>query len=265
MIEDIQIGEWYYKNKDHKKNEIVKILDVEYADLMLENKDDLYITKYGLPFIENLRPENFWTDKDWFNKNSIRLLGSSSLYKVSTKKINGKYKDIVIKWNRMGQDIPGEDDSDELMNAEFNSPFEEFSLVIELRNAIYNSPEKIIIQKPLAIYVPSERVELWRTGRKEYKIQRKIETHKEIGLDKYRSYAVIYEWIEGMDVTHAFREGVLEEKYLELLTLNAEKNGFLRLPGTSLGFHRVSHCEKRRKALLYNSCFGRIKPVAKLV
>ena len=55
---------------------------------------------------------------------------------VTTKKIQGKQKDIVIKWNRMGQDIPVADRDDELMSAEFNSPFEEFSLVMELKNTM---------------------------------------------------------------------------------------------------------------------------------
>ena len=231
VIKDIQIREWFFSNRNQKNNETAKILDVEYAHIKLENDDDLYLTKYGLPCIENLRPENFWTDKNWFNENSIRLPGTGCLYKVRTKKVNGKYKDIVIKWNRMGQDIPGEQDSEELMNAEFNSPFEEFSLVTELRNTIYNSPEKIIIQKPLAIYVPSESVELWRIGRKEYKMQAKIEAHKEIALDMHRSYAVIYEWIQGIDTTHALKEGILDEKYMESLTLKAyqtiKKEGFI--------------------------------------
>ncbi len=210
-----------YKNQE--KNEIVKVLDVEYTHLNLGNKDDLYITNYGLPFIENLRPENFWTDKNWFNEHSTRLSGTSCLYKVRTKKAMGKDKDIVIKWNRMGQDVPVADFSDELINSEFNSPFEEFSLVMELRNTVYESAERIIIQEPLAIYVPAERQELWQTGRKEYKMQAKIEAHKEIALDMCRSYAVIYEWIQGIDATQACREGILEKEYMELLTLDAEK------------------------------------------
>ncbi|MBN1383620.1 MAG: hypothetical protein JW983_01900 [Elusimicrobia bacterium] len=231
MIEDIQIKEWYYKNRDHKKNEIVKILNVEYAHIILENKDDIYITKHGLPFIENLKPENFWTDEDWFLRNSVKLTGTSSLYRVRTKEVNGKYKDVVVKWNRMGQDIPVACYSDELTDAEFNSPFEEFSLVMELRNTVYESSEKIFIQKPLAVYVPSKTIELWQTGRKEYKMRSKIDTHKEIVLDINRSYAVIYEWIQGIDAAQAFKEGTLEEKYLEFLTMDSDekikKNGFV--------------------------------------
>jgi len=117
------------------------------------------------------------------------------------------------------------------MCTEFNSPFEEFSLVIDLRTVMRNSPRKIVIQKPLAIYVPSEPLELWQTGRKEYKMRYKIESHKEIALDMHRSYAVIYEWIKGIDAIQAFDRKILAEKYLKILTLDAEKkmrkNGFV--------------------------------------
>lgn len=39
-----------------------RVFGVEYQHLQLLNGDDLYFTEYGLPFIENLLPENFWTD-----------------------------------------------------------------------------------------------------------------------------------------------------------------------------------------------------------
>ncbi|MGA1869420.1 MAG: hypothetical protein ACMUJM_12850 [bacterium] len=231
MNEDIQIKKWFYRNKKNQNSEILEILGVGYAHLKLGNDDDLYVTRYGLPFIENLNPKNFWVDTQWFDANSIRLSGTSCVYKVTTKKVRGKHKDIVMKWNRMGQEIPGEYYSEELMYAEFNSPFEEFSLVMELRNAIHTSQEKINIQTPLAIYVPAEAMELWKTGRKEYKMRSKIESHKEISLDMLRSYAVIYEWIEGIDAVQAYREGILDENYIKQLTLDSEnrieKRGFI--------------------------------------
>ena len=39
-----------------------KVFGVDYHHLSLAGGDDLYVTEYGLPFIENLLPENFWTD-----------------------------------------------------------------------------------------------------------------------------------------------------------------------------------------------------------
>ena len=231
MIRDQKIREWFSKNKDHKRNEATKILGVEYAHLRLDSNDDLYITAEGMPFIDNLRPENFFTDKAWFEKNSRRLSGTGCIYKVKTKRIGGIEKDIVIKWNRMGQDIPGAGDCEELMYSEFNSPFEEFALVAELRGVMCESSPRVTIHKPLAIYVPSERVELWQTGRKEYKMQYKIKSHTDITLDIHRSSAVIYEWIEGIDSAEAFGKKVLGKKLMEFLTIQAgeelKENGFV--------------------------------------
>ena len=159
----------YFTRRDILPNQTI----IEQTDekLILSTKvsyeeEILGIVKHGLPFIENLQPENFWTDEKWFKRHSVRLAGTSSIYKVRTKMVKNKRKDIVIKWNRMGQDIPGAEDCEELMDAEFNSPFEEFSLVMELRDAIDKSPSKIIVHKPLAIYVPAKYTELWQSGRK---------------------------------------------------------------------------------------------------
>lgn len=224
MIKNLQLKEWFHNNKDHQRNEIVKVLGVEYAHLKLNNEDDLYLTKHGLPFIEHLLPKNFLTDREWFNKNSARLSGTSCIYKVRTKKVQGIHKDVVLKWNRMGQEIPGLGDCEKLMCAEFNSPFEEFSLVMELRNGADKNHNKIIIQNPMAIYVPFESVELWQTGRKEYRMHQKIRTHQEeIELDMFRSYAVIYEWIEGLDAVQACNKGIINEKHMKRLTLDSEK------------------------------------------
>ncbi|MGQ9631803.1 MAG: hypothetical protein ACUVXI_16065 [bacterium] len=189
-----------------------------YTHFSLGGEGDLYITELGLPFTDCLFPENHWSDKEWFKKHSERLSGTSSLYRVTTKKINGRQKDIVIKWNRMGQEIP---DDEGFMNAEFNSPFEEFSLVMELRDAQKTADRKIFTQKPLAIFVPATRLELWRTGRKEYMMHAKIDKHVEIELDMYRLYAVIYEWIEGIDAVQACKQGIISEDQMVSLTLSA--------------------------------------------
>jgi len=171
-MEQIHIQQQPMNKANDKKYENISIFDVEYVHIQLENKDDLYITQYGLPFIEILEPDNYWTDENWFQQNSVRLSGTSSIYKIRTKKVNGKQKDIVIKWNRMGQDIPGELECEELAYAEFNSPFEEFSLVMELRKVCHKSQsDRIYPQKPLAIYTPYKKVDLWRTGRKAYKLK----------------------------------------------------------------------------------------------
>ena len=87
---------------------VITVLGVKYLHLRMEEGTDLYLTEYGLPFTKCLLPENHWCDEAWRDSHSERLAGTSALYRVTTKEVDGWSKDIVIKWNRMGQDIPGE-------------------------------------------------------------------------------------------------------------------------------------------------------------
>jgi len=200
-----------------------KIFGMFYLHLKSESEDDFYVTEYGLPFVRRLDPRNYLTDERWFCENAVRLSGSGFTYRVRTKAVDGKRMDLVIKHNRMGQDIPGAGESDELSGAEFNSPFEEFSLLMELRDSKYESNGRIVTQKPLAIYVPSEKVELWRTGRKESRMRVKLEAHTDVELDMFRSYVMIYEWIKGVDAVDACNAGLLDESEMAALTLRVEK------------------------------------------
>jgi hypothetical protein len=215
-----------------KENEMetVSIFNVEYRHLELPNGDEMYFTVFGLPFLEFLRPENFWLDREWFDQNAVKLfghdrrfVGTSRIYRVRTKPVGGRRIDLVLKWNRMGQDVPGAHDSSDLAHVEFNSPYEEFERVMELRRAPGPSHSRIRTHKPLAIYLPNKQVALWRSGRSEDKMRRKMRDHP-IELDLLRPYAVIYEWIKGIDAAQACREGFMSEKKMRELTLRAERD-----------------------------------------
>ena len=223
MLNDDYLINWIEQNKGTINAGIEQILGVKYVHLKLPNNDDLYITQYGFACRENLKPENFLTDKKWYEKNSCRLSGTSCTYKVHTKKVTGISLDIVIKWNRMGQDIPGAHELHDFYGAEFNSPFEEFSLVFELRRTKYESPGKILTQKPLAIYVPDERIELWQTGRSEYKMQYTIRRHEEVAIDMFRPYIMIYEWVKGIDALEAYKAQLITREEMETLTVRTDE------------------------------------------
>jgi hypothetical protein len=203
--------------------EVENVFDVYYFHVQYGDGSDLYVTSYGIPFFKNLHPDRILTDREWFRKNAERLSGTSTTYRVRTKPVEGRSKEIVIKYNRMGQDVPGAEESNELTHAAFNSPFEEFSLVMELKGAGRAVASGVVTQKPLAIYVPAERHDPWRMGRKEHRMRDKIETHGEIKLDMFRPYVVVYEWIKGIDAAHAFREGLIEEERMVALTRDAEQ------------------------------------------
>ncbi|MBN1410589.1 MAG: hypothetical protein JW969_07065 [Spirochaetales bacterium] len=213
---------WMLAKDDSVDAEIVKIFDVLYIHLKLDDDEDLYVSRYGLPYVEQLKPANYLLDREWFDTHSIRLSDDSCTYRVTTKKVNDKTKDIIIKWNRMGEDVPGEGKAEAMGQAEFNSPFEEFSLVMELRKTKYESQGRIITQKPLAIYVPNELREECRTPRDERKMQSLIRAHKDVKLDVLRQYLVIYEWVKGIDAAQAHLQGLLTEKQVGGLVKRVE-------------------------------------------
>ncbi|MBN1594841.1 hypothetical protein JW933_02840 [candidate division FCPU426 bacterium] len=231
MITDVRIKKWFAAQKERELHRIASVFDVDYAHLKLKNEDDFFVTSQGLSILGDLNPVDFRAENLWFKNNSRRLSGSSCVYKVKTKKVNGRHRDLVIKWNRMGEEIPGAEFYDDLQYAKFNSPFEEFALVRELRQALKALPDRMVIQKPLAIYVPPERYQPWQTGRSVSRMQSILQTHEEIALDIDRLYMLIYEWIEGIDATEAFAQGLLDDAQVRALTLAAamqlEKMGFV--------------------------------------
>lgn len=193
----------------------IDLLGIRYMRCRTTDGGELYLTRFGLPFSQHLQPEN-WFERAWFEANRERLVGTSVVYRLPTRPINGRVLQLVVKWSRVGEDVPGDTLSvNRFINADFNSPFEEFSLLLELRRG-ETGPEAIRIrtQRPLAIYVPPERLQLWQTGRSESKIAAKIARHPGVELDILRQYVLIYEWIKGIDLVEASSrwEGSAEDR-----------------------------------------------------
>ena len=177
------------------------LLGVPYDHYRMADGADLYVTPFGRPFLRHLWPEN-WLEPEWFSKSREALQGTSTVYKIKTKPVAGASKDIVVKWCRMGEDVPMDTFTrSKIMDAEFNSPYEEFSLLMEMRTRA--SPGTIRTHKPLAIFVPAKRLELWQTGRSQSKIDYKKAKYRDVELDIYRQYILIYEWIKGVASTEA--------------------------------------------------------------
>jgi len=218
-----------------------KILDVQYTHVRLENGDDLFLTEYGIKHWPNLLPENFLLDEEWFNANSKQLAGTSIVYKVKTKPATGKHSNIVIKWNRMGQDIPGvSPDNDDLNDASFLSPFEEFKLLEELYEDVCYLKKNIELQKPLAIYIPAGEKEYLQKLRRDYLMRHIIRNHEDdIDIDVDRSYMVIYKWIEGINILEAEKQGFLHEN--EVLEITHKADDELQECGYIVRDHKAAH------------------------
>ena len=202
--------EKYYRKKRKflvTTQSIINLLGVVYAHTKMSDDGDLYLTEHGLMYSDLLNVEN-WYEKEWFLDNRERLTGTSSVFRVPTKEVNGQSLQLVVKNNRVGEDVPLDTHTlYEFINAEFNSPWEEFSLVMEMRDNNFG-PKKLQIktQQPLAIYVPPERLQLWQTGRSRSKINKITNRHPGINLDILKQYKMVYQWIEGLNIIEAFRE-----------------------------------------------------------
>ena len=191
--------------KSISKKSLVNVLHVVYAHLKTGDGGDLYLTRFAEPYPEHFQINN-WYERDWFNKHKIRLIGTSSVYRVPTKEVNGISLDLVVKNCRVGENVPLDTHTlQEFCDAEFNSPWEEFSLVMEMREGAHGPKEmKVKTQRPLAIYVPPERMQPWQSGRSRSKINRIHAKHPGIDLDILKQYKLIYEWIQGKTIAEVF-------------------------------------------------------------
>lgn len=179
--------------------EATSLIGVDYLRLKTRDGGDLYLTPFGVPLREQLDPEN-WYEPEWFCAKRTRLMGTSAIYKVPTKPVYGVSLSLVVRFSRVGEEVPIDTRTRRNhIRAEFNSPFEEFARVMELRAACRMSRPRMFNKKPLAIYAPPERLQLWQTGRLESKIAAKRAEHPDVELDILRQYILLYGWIKGLD------------------------------------------------------------------
>ena len=80
----------------------MSLLGVDYFHMKTGDGGDLYLTHFGLPFWQNLLPEN-WYAREWFEAKRERLEGTSMVYKVPTRPVDGTALNLVVKWSRVGE------------------------------------------------------------------------------------------------------------------------------------------------------------------
>lgn len=219
-----------------QKKSLVNVLGVVYAHVKTSDGGDLYLTRFAEPYQRHFHIEN-WYEPDWFNVHKIKLKGTGSVYKLPTKEVDGQSLSLVYKNCRVGEDVPLDTHTlQEFCDAEFNSPWEEFSLVMEMREGQYGPRNlKINTQRPMVIYVPPDKMQMWQSGRSKAKINRIRAKHPGIDLDILKQYKMIYEWIEGRNLPEVFEHVAVDdyERVKHLKTLNnvvmsdLDKKGYL--------------------------------------
>ncbi len=190
---------------------LITVLGVKYLHLRVQDGTDLYVTEYGLPFTKCLMPENHWADDAWMKEHGAGCRAPAPCTACAPRTVDGRSQGDRDQVEPDGPGHSGRNAGcrrDE--TAEFNSPFMEFSLVLEMRGIAHESPGRLYTHKPLAIYVPRKFVQAEQLGRRRHKMEAIQRSHDEIPIDWNRNYAVIYEWLKGIDAVEACRDGSAE-------------------------------------------------------
>jgi len=200
----------------------VHILGVDYVHTVTAEGGDLYLTEAGLSRAQHLQPEN-WFERQWFRTHREVLRGTGAVYVVPTRPVGGESLGLLVKFNRAGERVPVATMLvKELLDCDFNGPFEEFALVEELRRRGRGTPgRRIQTQVPLAIYVPPEKTQPSQSGKFQWRIDRAIARHPGVALDILRDYIMVYSWLPGVDGSEAHEMGLLTDHALRALTVQA--------------------------------------------
>ncbi len=184
-----------------REPEQCRVLGVDYWQVRLAGGGDLFLTGFGLPFAEQLDPRH-WFGAAWFDTHRQRLRGTSTIYRSQTEPWRGRSLDLVVRFNRVGEDLPVDTVTmREFTHAEFNSPFEEVAVLMKLRGVRWGAGGRYIpTKRPLAIYCPPERLAFWQTGRSADRMAVKQARMPEMRLETERQYLLLYGWIKGIDV-----------------------------------------------------------------
>ena len=242
----------------------VTAFGVEYIHLSPPEGGDLYVTRFGWPCARQLLPANWYTD-EWYARQGEKLPGATGhVYHVQSKPVNGRSADLVVKFSRVAQEVsivvetsfPDDVPPEVIAAARFNSPMEEFGLVMELRRKAFDSGAvRVLTQRPLAIYAPAQEYQLWQLGRNTswFHTHRQLlaadqeDAVKAIELDIRRIYVLLYGWIKGRDAEQSLDAGDISEK--ELLSLTPRVIQELKQNGFRVLDNKPKHfiLRKRRK------------------
>ncbi len=238
----------------------VKVYGVRYVYLMDPVGNEFYITRLGWGLLENLRPGNWYTDKR-FSKEGERLFeGSGHVYRMPTYNSYGNQQDLVVKFSRFAETVPlhvAETFPDKMPadvgDAEFNDPFQEFGLLMDLRNGHFGDPNiKIKTKHPIAIFSPATKLAPWKLGREKARFDRYRSgmarnldpKYSMVDLNIERQYIYLFAWVKGRNAANYMEEGLMTKEEMRTLTLRVE--GELKNKGFKVLDNKPTHIILRK-------------------
>ena len=243
-----------------------RVFDVDYVRFEYRDGGELFLTRYGWHLLPHLLPTYWFTERRYLTHGQRLAGGTGSVYRVPTVLPGGRRKDLVVKFSRFAEDVPLWINADVAPMvpravrdaARFNSPFEEFGLVMALRrNPNPPGMGPFRTKRPLAIYVPPQRHPTWQLGRHEDMFARQQiaidldqARHRDrqgfaIRLDARKQYVEVFEWVRGDNAEDLNAAGALTTREMEALTHRAADELLAR--GFMVLDHKPRHLILRRR------------------
>jgi len=180
----------------------------------------LYVTKYGMPLLNRIKPNQWYFSKRYLKFGERTATGTGTVYRLNLEDHPRHPLNLVVKFSRFAQDVSldirctfsNAIDPEAVDRARFLDPFHEFSLLRDLRRGSYGPPElKIRTKRPLAIYRAPESEPLWRLGRKVSQFDRwqreiladQAKAPEPVQLDIDHTYVLLFHWVNGIDLHDA--------------------------------------------------------------
>jgi hypothetical protein len=242
----------------------VRAFGVQYVHLSDPEGGELYLTEHGWPSAKKLLPA-VWYRGGRFHREGERLTGGTgTVYRLKLSAPGEPRTELVIKFCRFAEYVPLFMPStlpDSLPGyladlARFNSPFEEFGLIEDMRRGQFGPRDlRILTKRPLAIYVTPNRHPLWQLGRTEgrfseyeYALQADQvgrEQDEHLHLDIARQYIMLFGWVRGDNAESLQLEGHISEEEEGALTIRVNQE--LAAKGFRILDNKPKHFILRRR------------------
>lgn len=213
-----------------------RIFGVPYVRLSLEDAGELFVTRAGWCRLPAILPGSWFLGRRYAREGERLPGGTGNVYGVDTPAPTKPNLKLVVKFARSGQDVPlhvegtfpADIPDEEIRNARWNSPFEEFGLLHDLRRGRFGPPELTIrTKRALAIFCPPNEYKKWQLGRNDHlweQMDSALEHAQEIAvgepihLHASRIYIMLFEWVEGENAEDCWKEGWIGEDEMKALT-----------------------------------------------
>lgn len=219
------------------------VFGVDYNYLNLGPDGDLYVTSFGWPLLKYLTPNQWYHNQRFMQAGKRQPDGVGTVYRVPIRNHKNEGTDLIVKFSRFAQctmlyansNIPYNVSSSTVMNAHINSPFEEFSVLLNLRrHGRILGRTSLLTKRPLAIFSPPELYSIAKLGRSQWRFDRcqdairkdqsRMKTPAPVHLDIQKDYILLYHWVKGENAQEMYNQGLLSREEVASLTMLADKD-----------------------------------------